>query len=111
MTKTDDEVNRELMETGWFAELDGPEGQYPVQAFGELRSGTRVYFRARGARATLELSPPEGQGPDRTFMEVVGPPPSASIMSPADCAVLIMNWLTRYFEETEAERHQAQSEA
>ncbi len=111
MTKTD-AVNRELMETGWFAELDGPEGLYPVQAFGELVSGASVYFRARGERASMELSPPKGdERPPGRFAEFVGPYPSASIMDPADCAVLIKKWLTCYFAEDETERHPAQSEA
>ncbi len=97
--KTDDEVNRELMDTGWFSQLDGPEGQFPAQAFGTLMSGEDVYFRARGTRAALEVTPTEGQGPRRRYEKVLGSGRDAAELDSEDWAKMMRKWLTLYFEE------------
>lgn len=92
-------VTQQLLATGWFSELEGPEGLAPVQAFGRLASGEKIYFRARGTRATLEIT--DDTGRITRFVDVVGPPwPAASFLEPEECAILIVKWLSGYFQET-----------
>lgn len=95
----DEDVTRQLLATGWFAELDGPEGLAPVQAFGRLASGEELYFRARGTTATLEITHDTGR--TTLFVAEVGSWPAASFLTPEQCATLIVKWLGGHFKATD----------
>ena len=100
---TYEEAQMALVATAKVLELYGPSGFCPVQAWGKLTTGEEFFFRARGTKASLEIS--------LNFetlwhtSEVVDVFPQAGYLSPERCVQLFLEWLSRYEDSrTDIER-------
>lgn len=92
-------ANQRLLASGLFSHLGEANGIYgyiPVQMLAALRTGEAVYFRARGTKASLEIS--IGDSPTLTFEhEFEGSDPMyASWLSGGKCIELILKWSQCY---------------
>jgi hypothetical protein len=96
-------ANLPLVQSGLFSDLGeagGIFGYFPVQMCGTLHTGETVYFRARGKKASFEIS--SGDTLVLSFEhEFVGADPMySSLLSGAKCVELIMWWLESYINKT-----------
>ena len=90
---TYEEAHKALLATGRVVALYGPSGLCPVQAWGTLTTGEEFYFRARGTKASLEIS--SKFAVIWQTSEVIGVFPLAGYLSPEKCVELLTEWLEK----------------
>ena len=96
--RTQPKLHRTLVASGWFSEGQGPYGLVPVQLTGYLTTGEYAYFRARGKRASLEISASPEATPHRTFSQEVHVDHElgAGMLPTAQAVQLIKGWLAEH---------------
>ncbi len=75
-------ANKQLVESGLFKTVAGPEGGIPIQVNGTLKTGQRFYFRERFGMTEVELNG-----------RVVSKESAQSNMTPDQAATYVLNFL------------------
>lgn len=96
------QVKSELIDTGFFNEIEYLEGWCPVQAEGRLNNGNWFYFRSRHETATLEIAAEPWKEPYlQKFEEVVSESPSgAGYLEASRVKALLLRWIPQALEGT-----------
>lgn len=90
-----EDVNRQLMKTGWFRSLGAWEWVWPLQMQGYLATGERFSFSYRADRARLTISDHADQTYIRDYRRHI-PEFANGPLPPAHCLALVKEWIGAY---------------